>query len=52
MWGWGAHKHTYTQERSREEEAAKRPVHFNPFHKSGGDKEMEGLEGEKARNKL
>lgn len=49
--GRGGGAHIHSREESREE-AAKRPVHFNPFHKSGGDKEMGGLEGEKARNKL
>lgn len=48
--GRGAHKHIHSIEESREE-AAKRPVHFNPFHKRGGDKRG-GLEGEKASNKL
>lgn len=49
--GRGAYKHTHTHARARthsieesREEAAKRPVHFNPFHKRGRDKMGGGMD--------
>lgn len=51
-----AHISTHAFSKRSREEAAKRPVHFNPFHKREDEiKEEEGrggLKGEKASNKL